>query len=149
MSARSLAAVTVAICAAALLSACGSSSSSTSTPSAGSYADPTSGGTAAPATPATATKLTVVADPGGQLTFSATSLRAKAGTVVLTLRNPSSAGVPHGISLRGGSVAQAGSVVAPGGSSTVTAKLAAGTYTFFCPVPGHEAGGMKGTLTVN
>jgi plastocyanin len=26
--------------------------------------------------------------------------------------------------------------------------IAAGTYTFFCTQPGHEADGMKGTLTV-
>lgn len=26
--------------------------------------------------------------------------------------------------------------------------IAAGTYTFFCSQPGHEAEGMKGTLTV-
>ena len=26
--------------------------------------------------------------------------------------------------------------------------LAAGTYTYFCTQPGHEASGMKGTLTV-
>ncbi|MFX8320210.1 plastocyanin/azurin family copper-binding protein [Acinetobacter baumannii] len=23
-----------------------------------------------------------------------------------------------------------------------------GRYTFFCPIPGHEAAGMKGTLVV-
>jgi len=26
--------------------------------------------------------------------------------------------------------------------------IAAGTYAFFCTQPGHEASGMKGTLTV-
>jgi uncharacterized cupredoxin-like copper-binding protein len=30
----------------------------------------------------------------------------------------------------------------------VTATLKPGTYTFLCTVPGHAAGGMKGTLTV-
>jgi uncharacterized cupredoxin-like copper-binding protein len=32
--------------------------------------------------------------------------------------------------------------------STFTADLKAGTYIFYCQVPGHEQAGMKGTLTV-
>ena len=37
-----------------------------------------------------------------------------------------------------------------GGTSTIDiANLKAGTYTFYCSVPGHEAAGMKGTLTVS
>ena len=35
-----------------------------------------------------------------------------------------------------------------GGTSKVSVNLKPGTYTFYCSVPGHEAGGMKGTLTV-
>jgi uncharacterized cupredoxin-like copper-binding protein len=27
-------------------------------------------------------------------------------------------------------------------------NIAAGTYTIFCDQPGHEASGMKGTLTI-
>jgi uncharacterized cupredoxin-like copper-binding protein len=27
-------------------------------------------------------------------------------------------------------------------------NLKPGTYEFYCPVPGHEQAGMKGTLTV-
>jgi uncharacterized cupredoxin-like copper-binding protein len=34
------------------------------------------------------------------------------------------------------------------GTSTVTAELGAGRYTFYCSVPGHRQGGMEGTLTV-
>jgi uncharacterized cupredoxin-like copper-binding protein len=36
----------------------------------------------------------------------------------------------------------------PGTSETISATLAAGTYTFICPVDGHAAQGMKGTITV-
>lgn len=38
--------------------------------------------------------------------------------------------------------------VAPGASVDVTINAPAGTYTYYCNVPGHEAAGMKGTLTV-
>ena len=36
-----------------------------------------------------------------------------------------------------------------GGSKTLTVNLKPGTYTFYCSVPGHRAGGMVGTLTVS
>jgi uncharacterized cupredoxin-like copper-binding protein len=35
-----------------------------------------------------------------------------------------------------------------GGSKTVSATLRAGTYKFYCSVPGHRQAGMEGTLTV-
>ena len=34
------------------------------------------------------------------------------------------------------------------GTSRVRASLKPGKYEFYCSVPGHEDGGMKGTLTV-
>ena len=41
-----------------------------------------------------------------------------------------------------------GKTVSPGGTSTDTLTLKPGKYTFYCPVPGHRAAGMVGTLTV-
>ena len=42
-----------------------------------------------------------------------------------------------------------GKIVGKGRKSVVSfANLPPGRYTFFCSVFGHEAGGMKGTLTV-
>jgi uncharacterized cupredoxin-like copper-binding protein len=35
-----------------------------------------------------------------------------------------------------------------GGTKTLKLTLKAGTYKFFCSVPGHRQGGMEGTLTV-
>jgi uncharacterized cupredoxin-like copper-binding protein len=91
-------------------------------------------------------KLKVVADPSGALKFDKSKLNAKAGNVTITMDNPSP--VQHAIGVKGGGVQKTGGTVTKGGVSTVTAKLKAGSYEFYCPVDGHEQAGMKGTLTV-
>jgi plastocyanin len=85
-------------------------------------------------------------DSSGQLLYKFKSASAKTGNVTLLSKNDSP--VPHDISLKGNGVDENGDQVTDGGTSKVTAKLKAGKYTFYCSVPGHEQGGMKGTLTV-
>ena len=103
---------------------------------------------AAPAQPAppAGTPLQLSADPTGALKFDKTSLTAKAGKVTIDMKNP--APLQHNISLTGGGVNQMGKTVSTGQTSTVTATLKPGTYTFYCSVPGHRQAGMQGTLTV-
>jgi plastocyanin len=81
------------------------------------------------------------------LKFDKTSLTAKAGKVTLEMANPSQ--LPHAVAIKGNGVDVDGKTVGNGETSTASTDLKAGTYTFYCPVPGHEAAGMKGTLTVN
>jgi uncharacterized cupredoxin-like copper-binding protein len=85
-------------------------------------------------------------DSTGQLAFRFTKATAEAGTVTLLSKNGSP--VPHDISIKGGGVDERGKEVKDGGTSRVSLKLKAGTYTFYCSVPGHEQAGMKGSLTV-
>ncbi|MEA2480248.1 MAG: hypothetical protein QOJ07_2170 [Thermoleophilaceae bacterium] len=92
-----------------------------------------------------ATALALSADPTGQLKFDKTALSAPAGQVTITMTNPS--GVQHNISLRGNGADEHGNDVTKG-KSVVQAQLASGSYEFYCSIPGHEQGGMKGTLTV-
>jgi plastocyanin len=91
-------------------------------------------------------RLEIDADPTGQLKFLASSATATPGKVVLDMKNSSS--TPHDIAITGGGLNQIGPVVANGGTSSVTASLKPGKYTFYCSVPGHRAAGMVGTLTV-
>jgi plastocyanin len=90
--------------------------------------------------------LQLAADPSGQLKFDKSSLQAKAGKVTIDMKNPSP--VPHDISIEGGGVDQHGKQVKGGGTSTVSADLKPGSYTFYCSVDAHRQGGMKGTLKV-
>ena len=91
--------------------------------------------------------LQLAADPSGKIAFDKTSLSAKAGNVTITMDNPSP--VAHAVAVEGNGVDKDGNTVQMGGKSTVTVDLKAGTYEFYCPVDGHKAAGMKGTLTVS
>jgi mono/diheme cytochrome c family protein len=91
-------------------------------------------------------QLRIDADPSGALAFRASKAIAKAGALMLLMGNPAS--IQHDISVKGGGVNKQGPRVGKGGTSKVSITLKAGKYEFYCSVPGHEAGGMKGTLTV-
>jgi mono/diheme cytochrome c family protein len=88
-------------------------------------------------------KLSIPADPGGQLAFVSGKASASAGKLEIDMPNESPQ--PHNIVIDG---LGAGKVVEKGGSSSFTATVKAGSYTYYCAVPGHRAGGMEGKLTV-
>ena len=131
----------LAVTAVLALAGCGgsgskSSDSSSSSSSSNSSASSSGGGET----------LKLAADKSA-LKFDKTSLTAKAGKVTLEMENPSQ--LPHAIAIKGNGVDVDGKTIGNGETSTASTDLKPGTYTFYCPVPGHEAAGMKGTLTVN
>jgi plastocyanin len=91
-------------------------------------------------------QLKLQADPTGKLAFDKKSLEAKAGPVTIAMTNP--AQLQHDVSIEGAGVEKQGKIVGKGGTSTVSADVKPGKYTFYCSVPGHRDGGMQGTLTV-
>jgi uncharacterized cupredoxin-like copper-binding protein len=87
-----------------------------------------------------------------KLAYAKKALTAKPGSVTVKSKNLSPV-LKHNVALRKGTKAtgkllKKGKVVGANGVSKVTATLAKGKYRFFCSVPGHEAGGMWGILTV-
>jgi plastocyanin len=90
-------------------------------------------------------KLALAADPGGGLSFDEKTLEAKAGSVTIDLTNESP--VPHAVAIEGNGVDRSSDTVTSADTS-LTVDLEPGRYTFYCPVNGHRAAGMEGTLTV-
>lgn len=123
----------------------GSSSSSTKTTGA---AAPATTPASAPAAGA-ATAVPIAADPSGALSFTQKTATAKAGAVKIVFSN--SAPVPHNLTVvdAGGKTIGATPTFSGGGNKTLSATLQAGTYTYYCSVPGHRAAGMEGKLTVS
>jgi plastocyanin len=86
------------------------------------------------------------ADPSGALSYSTTTLTAKPGKVTIDFTND--APLEHNVTVESSGSTLGATPTFSGGSKSVTLTLKAGTYTFFCSVPGHRQGGMQGTLTV-
>ena len=91
-------------------------------------------------------KLEIDADPTGALSFKVSKAIAKAGSLTLQMANQAS--IQHDISVKGNGINKQGPRVSKGGTSKIAVSLKPGKYEFYCSVPGHEQGGMKGTLTV-
>jgi plastocyanin len=91
-------------------------------------------------------KLAIPADPTGQLAYTVSS--ATAGPGPLTIDSLNKSATPHDISLTGPGVNKHGAIISGGKTSSITVDLKAGTYTFFCSVPGHRQAGMQGKLVV-
>lgn len=89
--------------------------------------------------------LQLAADPT-KIAFDTTSLTSKPGKVTIDLTNPSA--LEHDVAIEQNGKVIAKSELVAEGKTSVTANLAAGTYTFLCTVPGHAEAGMEGTLTV-
>src|SRR5438128_1689285 len=93
------------------------------------------------------TQLSLGTNPEGQLKFDKTTLGAKAGKVSIAYTNGSP--IEHNLTIESSAGATVGATETfTGGSKTLTVTLKAGTYKFYCSVPGHRQAGMEGTLTV-
>lgn len=107
---------------------------------------PAAGGEAPAAKPAgPGGTLQLAADPV-QLLFDKQQLSSKPGEVTIEFTNP--AQIEHDVAILEGEQELAKSDLIAQGETSVSAKLAPGSYGFICTVPGHAEAGMEGTLTV-
>jgi uncharacterized cupredoxin-like copper-binding protein len=98
---------------------------------------------------AAATTLKLKAAASGAPRFNKSTLRASAGKVTIRLKNPSSSGKRHAVEVEGHGIEKESATISPGKRTSLTARLKKGRYEFYCPVDGHKAAGMEGTLIVN
>ena len=91
--------------------------------------------------------LALSANAQGALSYSSTTLLASSSHVTIDFTNHSPLGHNVTVANAAGKVLGA-TPTFNGGSKALALDLPPGTYTFYCSVPGHEAAGMKGTLTV-
>jgi plastocyanin len=97
-----------------------------------------------------ATTLKITSDKSGKLAYSKKTLIAKPGKVTIKMLNVQV--LTHDIAIKKKKTSKKpivkGKIVGKGKTSKVTATLKAGSYIFYCTVPGHEAGGMWGVLKI-
>ena len=89
-------------------------------------------------------EVAVASPEDGSLSFDPAELSAPAGEVTFNYDKPSQ--VPHAFEIEGVDGSATDTITQS--EATVTVRLEAGEYTFFCPVGSHRQAGMEGTLTV-
>jgi len=95
------------------------------------------------ASPAAAEKTVTVV--GKEFKFEPDTIELEAGeTLVIEFKNQGA--LSHNLTFKKMD-ADTGTIQTDG-TETIRVQPDAGTYTFVCTVPGHEAAGMTGTLTV-
>jgi plastocyanin len=102
------------------------------------------GGGSGSGQPAGSTSVTMT-----EFKFDPSTIEVAHGNVTFWLVN--SGTTSHDMAIRdstGKTIATSELVTAGDSKAFTVNSLAAGTYTFACTQPGHEASGMKGTLTV-
>jgi plastocyanin len=135
----------------------GRSSGTTSTTT--TTATTTTGATTTTATTTTTAATTTTAQPPGgaaagstvavtatefALGLPTTHLTPGTWTFVLTNRGT----LTHALEIEGGGLDEDADPVGPGGTTSMTVTLPAGTYTLYCPEADHDDRGMEVTLTV-
>jgi uncharacterized cupredoxin-like copper-binding protein len=96
--------------------------------------------TAAPGAAATTVN---VSETEFKIALGATSL--KAGKITFDVKNDGK--IPHDLAIKG--MSDETNLIEAGGSATLAVTLKPGTYELYCSVPGHEAAGMKLSVTVS
>ncbi len=135
MSKRILGALAALALASFALAACGGDDTSSSSTAAESGS---AGGGAT---------VSFTAEPSGQLAFTETEVSASAGEATIEFDNPSA--TAHNVVIEdadGNDIAETDTI--SDDTTSATATLEPGTYTFYCDVDSHREAGMEGTLTV-
>jgi uncharacterized cupredoxin-like copper-binding protein len=89
-----------------------------------------------------ATSVSVTAGKPSELHFKLSKSTLSSGAVTFTIKN--SGTLAHDFKIAG----KRTKLLKRGQSTTLTVTLKKGRYPYLCTVPGHSAGGMKGTLIV-
>jgi plastocyanin len=85
-----------------------------------------------------------------EFSFTPSSLTAPSGRVVFFLVNTGSQSHDLVITNQSGTRVAASELISAGDTNVFTVdSIAAGSYIILCDQPGHEASGMKGSLTVS
>jgi plastocyanin len=88
----------------------------------------------------------VVNMSGIEYAFQPSTVNVASTSVTFNFRNDGQ--FPHNIAIDGRQGTIFPENLDAGQSASATVDLAPGTYTFYCPVPGHRVRGMFGTITV-
>ena len=113
------------------------------------------GTTGGATTATTATTTTTTSSSGKTVTITEKDFSLEPSTVTVaagsvTFEAKNAGGTDHALAIEGNGLAeQQTDSVGPHDSSFMTVDLKPGRYTMFCPVDGHRALGMKGTITVS